>query len=203
MSLKIIFSSNCVEIDCVTGIGGSEWWLGRNLFIYSCSIDNYFVTKVKYIDSVNTYSCGPSEAWYFILIPAICVIIKLRFSRPFFFVFQRLHMRWEPIHYLPNTCFRLSSYSTRPLIERVCAAIVFFVSETREVQVWIYLLSLFVLVSRTKLRLGAGGPAPKWRHTCPGDPFRRLTQASVQPIPPGSLPNQDQQVMQISLNDSK
>ena len=81
MSLKIIFSSNCVEIDCVTGIGGSEWWLGRNLFIYSCSIDNYFVTKVKYIDSVNTYSCGPSEAIYFILILAICVIVELRFLR--------------------------------------------------------------------------------------------------------------------------
>ena len=48
-------------------------------FIYLCSIDNTFFVKVKDINSVNTYSGGPSlryEAYHLILVPSLILIFR-------------------------------------------------------------------------------------------------------------------------------
>ena len=62
-----------------------------------------------------------------------------------------------------------------------------FVALSLKVLVEIYLQQLFVVVSRTKIRLVSSGPAPKWRHTCPGNTFRCINQASAQPALSGKF----------------
>ena len=50
------------------------------LFVYLCSIDNYFSVKVKDVNSVNTYSDGPSlgyKAKYSILLPKTSLVFRL------------------------------------------------------------------------------------------------------------------------------
>ena len=65
---------------CIWGVGmvSSIYCI---LFIYFCSVDNWFVMKVKDINSVNTYSEGPSlgyKAHSSILIPMMFLIFRLR-----------------------------------------------------------------------------------------------------------------------------
>ena len=65
----------------VWGVGETEWYVVRSLFVHLCSdTDGYFFMKVKGNNLVNTYSCGPSlgyEAYYLILIPMWWLIFRL------------------------------------------------------------------------------------------------------------------------------